>query len=306
MIYETAIIGAGPAGLTAAIYLARAQHKVIALEALMPGGQVLTTERVENYPGFPGGVDGFELMQLFHKQALEMGAEFAIETVRRLESNPGFVRVHTDERFVDAKTVLLATGSRPRLLGVPGEERFIGQGISTCATCDGAFFKNKKVAVVGGGTAALEEGEYLTRFAATVVLIHRRDEFRGTRAEVNRVRLHPKIEIMTPWVVEEVLGQTRLESLRLRQTVTGEERNLPVDGVFLYVGTKACLDLELPGLVTDAQGYVVTDEALMTNVQGVFAAGDVRDTALRQVATAVGDGALVAKKIEQYLEGRFR
>jgi thioredoxin reductase (NADPH) len=302
MIYDTAIIGAGPAGLTAAVYAARGTLNTLVLEALAPGGQAALTERIDNYPGFPGGIGGFELMQNFHRQAEETGARFLMEAARELKADgPRKFIIRTDTQNIEAKTVLIATGARQRKLGIPGEEEFIGRGVSYCASCDGAFFKNKTVAVIGGGNAAVEEALYLTRFAGRVILIHRRDEFRADRVALDKARAAAKLEIMTPWAAEEIRGRNGVEELLLRRAVTGERQTLAADGVFIYAGIEPRLDFSAPELERDGAGYIVTDNLLHTNIDGVFAAGDVRSVPFRQVATAVGDGALAARQMERWL-----
>ncbi|MDR1070514.1 MAG: thioredoxin-disulfide reductase [Gracilibacteraceae bacterium] len=300
-MYDTVIIGAGPAGLTAAIYAARGALQTLVLEAVSPGGQAALTERIDNYPGFPGGISGYDLTQNFYRQAEEMGAQFLMETARGLETEGPVKRVRTDTGNIETKTVLIATGARQRKLGVRGEEDLIGRGVSYCASCDGAFFKKKRVAVVGGGNAAVEEALYLTRFARQVTIVHRRNEFRADPIALTEARAAANLDFLTPWTVEEILGGERAEGLSLRRAVTGEHRTLDVDGVFIYIGVEPRLDFPAPGLALTPAGYIVTDGSMRASVAGIFAAGDVRDTPFRQVATAVGDGALAAREIERLL-----
>ncbi|HVJ48617.1 thioredoxin-disulfide reductase [Desulfitobacterium sp.] len=300
-MYDVLIIGAGPAGLTAGIYAARGGLKTGIIEMGMPGGQAASTEKIENYPGFPEGIGGYELMNNFHLQAEAYGAEFIFEETQTLELQGPVKRIATDTKILEAKAVILAAGSKPRLLNVPGEKTFHGRGVSYCATCDGAFFKGKKIIVVGGGDAALEEGAYLTKFANEVTIIHRRANFRATQIAIERAKNNPKISFIYNAVVEEVLGSEHVEGIRLRDLQAQETKILPASGVFIYIGTEPN-DKFLHGeLEVEERGYIKTDNLLQTNIAGIFAAGDIRDTPLRQVATAVGDGALAAVAVEKYL-----
>jgi thioredoxin reductase (NADPH) len=302
MIYDTVIIGAGPAGLTAAIYAARGDLRVLTIDAVAPGGQAALTERIDNYPGFPQGINGYELTQNFYRQAERMGAEFLTATAARgLETDGELKLVLTDAQPVKAKTVLLATGARQRKLNIPGENKFLGRGVSYCAVCDGPFFKNKRLAVIGGGNAAVEEAFYLTRFARQVTLIHRRNEFRADQAALAEARSAANLDFLTPWMAAEIQGDKRVEGLSLVRAETGERKTLPVDGVFIYAGVEPRLDFPTPDLRKNPAGYIVTDGFARTSIDGVFAAGDARDTPFRQVATAVGDGALAAREIARRL-----
>lgn len=301
LMYDVLIIGAGPAGLTAGIYAARGGLKTGIIEMGMPGGQAASTEKIENYPGFPEGIGGYELMNKFHQQAQAYGAEFIFEEVQTLELKGPVKKITTDMKTLEAKAVIIAAGSKPRPLNIPGEETFHGRGVSYCATCDGAFFKGKKVIVVGGGDAALEEGTYLTKFADEVSIIHRRTGFRAAQIAINRAKNNAKIHFILDTVVEEVLGSDHVEGVRIRNIQTQEIQTLPADGVFVYVGTEPN-DKFLQGeLEVEDRGHIKTGELLQTNIPGVFAAGDIRNTPLRQVATAVGDGALAAVEVEKYL-----
>lgn len=301
VMYDVIIIGAGPAGLTAGIYAARGGLKTGIIEMAMPGGQAASTEKIENYPGFPEGIGGYELMNKFHQQAQAYGAEFIFEQAQRLELTGSIKKIIADSQTYEARAVIVAAGSQPRLLGVPGEDIFHGRGVSYCATCDGAFFKGKKVVVVGGGDAALEEGEYLTRFAAEVTIVHRRAEFRAAEILVDRAKNNPKVRFELDSIVEEIIGAEQVEGVRLRNLKSDQTKYLSIDGVFIYVGTRPN-DKFLKGeLNAEEHGYITTDNLLRTNIPGVFAAGDIRNTPLRQVATAVGDGALAAVEVEKYL-----
>jgi len=300
-MYDVIIIGAGPAGLTAGIYAARGGLKVAIVEFAMPGGQAASTENIENYPGFPEGVNGYELMNSFHKQALTFGVEFIFEEVQNLDLKEPVKKVQTNSQGLEAHAIIIAAGSKPRLLGVPGEALFRGRGVSYCATCDGAFFKGKRVVVVGGGNAAIEEGIYLTKFAQEVTIVHRRSSFRAAQIAVNRAKENPKIRFELNTVVEEILGQGKVEGVRLHEVLKGETREIQSDGVFIYIGTDPNAQFIHGEIKTDDLGYILTDQHLQTNIAGVYAAGDIRNTPLRQVATAVGDGALAAVEVEKYL-----
>lgn len=300
-MYDVIIIGAGPAGLTAGIYAARGGLKTAIVELAMPGGQAASTEKIENYPGFPEGINGYELMNAFHQQAITFGVEFIFEEVQHLDLKASIKKIQTDSRVLEARSVIVAAGSKPRLLGVPGEDVFRGRGVSYCATCDGAFFKGKKVVVVGGGDAAIEEGAYLTKFAEEVTIVHRRTGFRASQIAIKRAQENPKVRFELNTTVEEILGSDHVEGVRLRNVVSGETREISADGVFVYVGTEPNAQFIHGEINTDDRGYILTDARLQTNIEGVFAAGDIRNTPLRQVATAVGDGALAAVEVEKYL-----
>lgn len=302
MAYDLAIIGGGPAGLTAAIYGARGGLKTVLFEAGMPGGQAALTDLIENYPGFPQGVNGPQLMSQFLEQATRFGAEVRLEEVQEASLGGSLKTIRTSRGEYEARAVVVATGARQRRLGVPGEAEFLGRGVSYCATCDGAFFRDKKVAVIGGGDAAVEEALFLTRFAREVVIIHRRDRLRATKILQERAMANEKVRFFWNTVVDRILGEAKVEALALRDVETGKTSAEPVDGVFVFVGTEPNTKLfQGQGLNLDEQGYVVTDEEMRTSVPGVFAAGDVRAKKLRQVATAVGDGAQAAMAAEHFL-----
>lgn len=300
-MYDVLIIGAGPAGLTAGIYTSRGGLKTGIVEMGMPGGQAASTEKIENYPGFPEGIGGYELMNKFHLQAQAYGAEFIFEEAQSLDLQGNVKKIHTESQTLESKAVIISAGSKPRLLNIPGEQAFHGRGVSYCATCDGAFFKGKKVVVIGGGDAALEEGSYLTKFADEVIIIHRRADFRAAEIAVQRAKNNSKIRFIYTTIVEEILGSDHVEGVKIRDLKTDEQSVLSADGIFIYVGTEPN-DKFLKGeLKVDKKGYILTGNLLRTNINGVFAAGDIRDTSLRQVATAVGDGALAAVEVEKYL-----
>lgn len=304
-IFDVAIIGGGPAGLTAAIYASRALLKTVVFEKLGPGGQAALTNLIENYPGFPDGINGFELAQKMEEQARNFKAKFEtvdIKSIRREDKMNCFVLVSDGIEFM-AKSVIIATGTTPRRLGIPGENEFWGRGISTCATCDGALYRDKIVAVVGGGDSALDEGIFLTRFVSKVFIIHRRNELRAVKILQQRAMQNPKIEFIFDTIVEEVIGDNRIRKLRLRNVKTGEVSFLDVDGMFIYIGLLPNTDfLKETGIQMDENGYIITNDRMETNIPGIFAAGDCRVKSLRQVATAIGDGAIAANTAEKYVE----
>lgn len=300
-MYDVIIIGAGPAGLTAGLYTARGGLKTGIIEMAMPGGQAASTEKIENYPGFPEGISGFDLMNNFHLQAQNFGVEFIFEQVNTLELQGSIKKIITETQTLETKAVIIAAGSKPRLLNIPGENTFHGRGVSYCATCDGAFFKGKKVIVVGGGDAALEEGAYLTNFAENVTIIHRRSGFRASQIALERAKSNPKIHFVLDSIIEEIMGSEQVQGVRIKNIITSETQVISADGVFIYVGTEPNAGFLKGQIEVDERGYIKTGNLLETNIPGVLAAGDIRNTPLRQVATAVGDGALAAVEVEKYL-----
>ncbi|MBX5464884.1 MAG: thioredoxin-disulfide reductase [Clostridia bacterium] len=302
--YDVVVIGAGPAGLTAALYAARSNLETLVLEKEVPGGQIATTNDIENYPGFRT-VSGPELAETMEKHARAFGARIEFTVVEGLEMAEGELkRIRTSDGDVLARTVIIASGSEPRKLGVPGEDRLRGRGVSYCATCDGAFFQDKVCVVVGGGDSALQEGNYLTRFASRVIVVHRRDRLRASEAQQAKARANPKMEFLFNHVVEEILGEQRVTGVRVRDVVTGERREIACDGVFPYVGLKPNSDFLPPEIERDELGRVVTDERMRTALPGVFAAGDIRPKEIRQITTAVSDGTVAAMEAEAYLATR--
>ncbi len=303
MVRDVLIVGAGPAGLAAAIYAGRSQLDTLVLDQMMPGGQLLITEEIENYPGFYEGITGFELSEKFRQHAEKFGAR--IENGKPVESvdldGDIFVVKAGGEEF-RGKTLIWAAGSTPRKLNVPGEAEFVGRGVSYCAVCDGAFFKDRTVAVVGGGDSALEEALYLTKFAEKVYLIHRRDKFRAVKIIQDRVKRNEKIKPVLNKVVVSINGKDFVESVTLKDTVTGEESVLPVDGVFIFIGNEPNVAPVAHLVNTTEQGFIITDEEMKTKTPGLFAAGDVRHKPLKQVVTAASDGAVAAMSATKYLE----
>lgn len=304
--YDLVIIGAGPAGLTAAIYAARSRLSVVVLEKAAPGGQLLVTDWVENYPGFPEGISGADLMMRISEQATLQGAEIVTEEVTGLELGDGMKTVRLGDAEISAKTVILATGASPLKLGVPGEDRYYGQGVSTCATCDAPFFKDQVVAAVGGGDTAVKESLYLTRFAKKVYLIHRRDELRATRILQERAFANEKIEILWDSHLTEVKGgNAGVQSIRVKNAKTGRETDIPVDGCFIWVGVRPTTEFLQDMVDLDERGFIRVNERMQTSVPGVYAAGDARTTPLRQAVTAVGDAAIAASEAADYIAANF-
>jgi thioredoxin reductase (NADPH) len=301
--YDVIIIGGGPAGLTAGLYASRARLTTLLLEKSALGGQVIKTERIENYPGFVSSISGFELIHNLEEQAKGFGLTITSAVAESITpSNGRLIKVASSEGEFRTRSLIIATGSEPRLLGAPGEERLTGRGVSYCATCDGAFFREKEVAVVGGGDAAIEEALFLSRLARRVHIIHRRDQLRAVQILQERARAEGKISFVWNTVVEEILGDARVSGLRLKNLKDGTASTLTVDGVFIYVGLRPNTGW-LAGLMplTD-DGLIVTNDLMETTLPGVFAAGDVRKKLLRQITTAVGDGATAAFAAEKYVQ----
>ena len=299
--YEVIIIGGGPAGLTAGLYTSRAGLKSLLLERGMLGGQMVNARLVENYPGFPEGIAGSELGSLMHQQAVKYGLEVVTAEVTDLAEGQPY-SVATTEGSFEASAIIISAGSEYRKLEVAGEERFSGRGVSYCATCDGFFFRDREVAVVGGGDTAITDALELTQHASKVYVIHRRDQLRAGKALQQRAFAHPKLEFIWDTVVEEALGDKVLEGLRLRNVKTGQQSNLKVDGVFVAVGLMPNSHLFFNILELDDAGYIVTDEAMATSTPGIFAAGDIRSNSPRQIAAAVGDGVTAAMSSFKYLQ----
>ncbi len=297
------IVGSGPAGLTAAIYTARASLSPLVLEGKEPGGQLTTTTLVENFPGFVNGIDGPELIMNMKAQAERFGARFQYSTVEDLEPADGYVRVKIDGEWVDTRTLIIASGASARYLGLPRERELIGHGVTACATCDGAFYRNMPVAVVGGGDSAAEEATFLTRFASKVYLIHRRDELRASKIMADRVLSQEKVEPIWNTVVTEYLtdeaGEVR--GVKLRNVKTGEESELEVKCVFVAIGHTPNTAPFRGKIDMDADGYIIQKHGTRTNIPGVFAAGDVADREYRQAITAAGQGCAAALEAERYL-----
>jgi len=298
------IVGSGPAGLTAAIYAARANLEPIVLAGSTPGGQLMLTSDVENYPGFPDGIQGPDLMGLFRAQAERFGTQIVDVDIDRVDLSQRPYRVWARGIEYRGQALIVATGASAMWLGLESETRLRGRGVSACATCDGFFFRDKEIAVVGGGDTAFEEATYLTRFASKVHMLHRRDEFRASRIMVDRAKLNPKIEIHTNTAIEEVLGDEKVSALRLMDTATGKQRVMPADGVFIAIGHKPNTEAFRDWLEVDAKGYLVVRDKTNSQIEGVFIAGDVHDHRYRQAVTAAGDGCMAAIDAERWLESQ--
>ncbi len=302
MIHDLVIVGGGPAGLAAAIYAGRAKLEGFILEKMSPGGQVLITDLVENYPGFPEGITGFELVEKLSAHAQKFGFGVKNGEVQKIESEgENFKLILTDDKIVTSKTVIVATGATHRKLGVEGEERLTGRGVSYCATCDGPFFRDQVVAVVGGGDSAVQEAVFLTKFAQKVYLIHRRDELRAIKVLQERALSNEKIEFIWDSTVEAIEGKDQVESIRIYNKKSGEVTNLPVDGIFIFIGIEPVTGFIRDLVNTDERGFIKTDEWMRTSIKGVYAAGDCRLKPLLQIVTAVAEGATAAYAVEHDL-----
>lgn len=296
------IIGAGPAGMSAALYAARAELRPLLITGTQIGGQIALSHIVENYPGFPEGTGGAELSELFQKHAEHFGARFEFDHVTSVDFSRRPYLVNTYSKQYKAETVILATGASPVHLNVPGEKELTGRGVSYCGTCDGFFFKNKKVIVVGGGDSALEEGLFLTRFASSVTVVHRRDELRAGVFLENKAKSHPKIDFIWNTIITEIIGDKAVEAARLKDVVTGEERVHPIEGVFIFIGHTPNTEMYRDYLKIDEKGYIHTDTSMKTELPGIFVAGEIADPTYRQVITSAGMGAAAAIQATRYLE----
>jgi thioredoxin reductase (NADPH) len=307
--HRVIVIGSGPAGLTAAIYAARANLAPFVIEGEpsstsdQPGGQLMLTTDVENFPGFPEGIMGPELMMRFRDQAARFGATFLTGKATKVEFGEKPLKVHVRDEVFTADSVIISTGAQSLMLGLEAEERLIGRGLSTCATCDGFFFRGKEIAVVGGGDSAIEEASFLTKFASKVTLIHRRDSFRASKIMQDRALNNPKIEMLWNTAVTEIVGKDHLESISLKNTVTGAESSMTVAGLFIAIGHRPNTDVFKGVIDMEDSGYLITrPDSTYTNIDGVFACGDVKDHVYRQAITAAGSGCMAAIDTERWLE----
>jgi thioredoxin reductase (NADPH) len=303
-VQKIVIIGSGCAGLTAAIYAARADLKPIVLDGHEPGGQLGLTTMVENFPGFPDGILGPDLIENMRKQALRFGAEFKAGAITDVDLSKRPFKIATANEVFETRALIIASGASARMIGLESERKLVGYGVSTCATCDGYFFRGKEIAVVGGGDTAMEEANFLSKFASRVNVLHRRPEFRASKIMVDRARANDKIRLVTPVVVEEIsdVAKGGVESLRLRNTQTNEITNMPVAGVFVAIGHEPNTKSYRGQLDMDENGYLITQHGSQTNVPGVFAAGDVQDHHYRQAVTAAGSGCMAAIDAEKFLD----
>jgi thioredoxin reductase (NADPH) len=303
-VHKVIIIGSGCAGLTAAIYAARADLQPVVLDGYEPGGQLALTTMVENFPGFPDGILGPELIENCRKQAQRFGAEFRSGAVTSVDLSKRPFKIVAGKETFQTETLIIAAGASARMLGIESERRLLGRGVSTCATCDGFFFRGKDILVVGGGDTAMEEATFLTKFAKSVAIVHRRDEFRATKIMLDRARANEKIHFLTPYVVEDVHDGSKdaVERVTLRNTLTGEAKAVDVEGLFVAIGHDPNTKVFRDQIATDEAGYIITHEGSRTSVPGVFAAGDVQDHRYRQAISAAGSGCMAAIDAEKYLE----
>lgn len=302
-MYDVIIIGGGPAGLAAGIYVCRARLKSLLIENENLLSQVTFTDRIENYPGFPEGINGFDLLEKFKKQAKDFGLEFSIGNIKGIKhKEEDLWQIETEDKIYESLSIIVATGARPKKLGVEGEDRFLGKGVSYCAVCDGPLFKEKDVAVMGGGDTAAEEALFLTRFAKKIYLIHRRNSLRATKILEERLFSNRKIEIIWDSVVEEIFGKEKVEKIKIKNVKTKEKKEIQCNAVFISIGFMPNTEIFKNLLDLDESGYIITDEGMKTSQRGIFACGDCRKKSLRQIVTAVSDGAIAGFFSAKYIE----
>ncbi|MDR2869976.1 MAG: thioredoxin-disulfide reductase [Deferribacteraceae bacterium] len=305
--YDVVIIGAGPAGCSAAIYTSRDELSTLVLEQTAPGGQMGVTSHIDNHPGFPETISGMDLTDRYHAQATRFGATLrqgiCIDMKLR-EDGSKEIYIQDRAKPIIAQAVIVATGCAPKKMDVPGESKFWGRGVSTCATCDGGFYKDKVVVAIGGGNTALSESLYLTRFAKKLYLVHRRDEFRGTKIDQRAIETHPCVELVLDSVITEITGDSKVQAVNVKNVKTGAMRNIDTDGVFIFIGQTPLIAPFDKYLKVDKMGYILTNEYMETNMQGVFAAGDIRSKEYRQIAIAIGEAVTAAQRVNHYLRTR--
>ena len=301
MTYDVVIIGAGPAGYTAGIYCSRARHDTVIISGLLPGGQLMNTTDVENYPGFDQGIMGPDLMQIMRKQTERMGAKIIDDVVTDVDFSQTPFKISTASTTFDAKTVIVSTGATPRKIGIEGAQTFAGKGVSYCATCDGAFFRDQELAVVGGGDSSMEEATFLTKFASKVHIIHRRDEFRASKIMQERALNNEKITVHWNSTVLDIKGDQKVQQVILKDTKTGNETNIELAGVFVAIGHEPNTELFKGKLELDENGYIILKKGTQTSIDGIFSAGDVHDHKYRQAVTAAGYGCMAAIDVDKYL-----
>lgn len=302
MSFDVIILGGGPAGLTAGIYTSRAGFRTLIIEKALLGGTISTCPVIENYPGFPSGISGAELGQKMEDQARKFGVEIVWGECISIEKENSLIKVQLADKIFSGKSLIIATGTEPKKLSIPGEDKFRGRGVSYCAVCDGAFYKNKNIAVVGGGNSAAVESVFLTKFASRVALIHRRDKLRADKILADRLASHPKIFFIWNSVVEEILGSGKVEEMRIRNVLDDKKTVMKIDGVFVYIGQDPNTDFLKNIVDLTEDKFVAVDSEMKTKTAGIFAAGDVSKKSLRQIATAIGDGAIAANSVRKYLE----
>jgi thioredoxin reductase (NADPH) len=304
--YDLVIVGGGPAGLTAGLYASRARLKVLLVEKIATGGQILVTDWIENYPGFPEGISGFDLAGKIAEQASRFDLEIISAEVKSVGVEGSLKKIVLDKETITSSAVIIASGASPRKLGIPGEDQFFGKGLSTCAICDAPFYKGRVVAAIGGGDTAVQESIYLTKFVEKVYLIHRRDELRATKILQERAFANDKIEILWDTIPVSFSGLFNVDTVSLKNVKSGEAKNLKVDGCFVWAGILPNTGFLNDDVAIDAAGFIVTDRKMETSIPGIYAVGDVRDTPLRQIASAVGDAAIAAFSAEHYIENLNR
>jgi thioredoxin reductase (NADPH) len=300
------IVGGGPAGLSAALYATRARLKVLLIEKMILGGVASTTFFIENYPGFPEGISGMDLSNRLQDQVRRLGLDIMWGNAVSIKNKKDSREVQVDGKVLTAKAVIIATGTEAAKLGIPGEDEFRGRGVSYCATCDGPFYKDKSIFVIGGGNSAIEEALFLTRYASKVSVVHRRDELRADKILAERAKTDPKIYFYWHSTVAEITGKDKVEEIVLNDLHTGKKLKVPANGVFIYVGSKPNAEMVKSAVKLDPKGFILTDENMKTSAAGIYAAGDVRAKSLRQIVTAVADGAIAADSARKYIEGNHK